>query len=93
MSGGRPVTMERYPSGIGKTTVLDLILGLLLPKDGRILMGGVDSPEVDLLKWRQMVGYVPQDVTLFHDSIRNNIALGEESYSDEEVWRALRGDR
>jgi len=78
------------PSGIGKTTVLDLILGLLLPKGGRILMGGVDSPEVDLLKWRQMVGYVPQDVTLFHDSIRNNIALGEEDYSDEEVWRSLR---
>jgi ATP-binding cassette, subfamily C, bacterial len=78
------------PSGIGKTTVLDLILGLFLPKGGRILMGGVDSQEVDLLKWRQMVGYVPQDVTLFHDSIRNNIALGEEGYSDEEVWWALR---
>jgi ATP-binding cassette, subfamily C, bacterial len=78
------------PSGIGKTTVLDLILGLLLPKGGRILMGGIDSPKVDLLKWRQMVGYVPQDVTLFHDSIRNNIALGEKGYSDDEVWWALR---
>jgi len=78
------------PSGIGKTTVLDLILGLLPPKGGRILMGGVDNHEVDLLKWRQMLGYVPQDVTLFHDTVRNNIALGEEGYSDDEVWRALR---
>lgn len=84
------ITTVVGPSGIGKTTVLDLILGLLLPKGGRILMGGVDSPEVDLLRWRQMVGYVPQDVTLFHDTIRNNIALGEEGYSDDEVWRALR---
>ncbi len=78
------------PSGIGKTTVLDLLLGLLVAKEGRIVMGGVDRPEVDLLKWRQMVGYVPQEVTLFHDTIRNNIALGESTYTDDEVWRALR---
>lgn len=78
------------PSGIGKTTVLDLLLGLLVAKEGRVVMGGVDRPEVDLLKWRQMVGYVPQEVTLFHDTIRNNIALGEEGYSDEQVWAALR---
>lgn len=78
------------PSGIGKTTVLDLILGLLRTREGHVLMGGVDSEEVDMLRWRQMVGYVPQDVTLFHDSIRNNIALGEEGYSDPEIWRALR---
>jgi ATP-binding cassette subfamily C protein len=84
------ITTVVGPSGIGKTTVLDLILGLLLPKGGRILMGGVDSPEVDLLKWRQMVGYVPQDVTLFHDTIRNNLTLGEESYTGDDIWRAVR---
>ena len=78
------------PSGVGKTTTLDLILGLLPPKEGAVILGGVDFNEVDLLKWRQMLGYVPQDVTLFHDTIRNNIALGEDTYTDDEVWRALR---
>jgi ATP-binding cassette subfamily C protein len=78
------------PSGVGKTTTLDLALGLLPPRSGRLLLGGVDSGEVDLAKWRQAIGYVPQDVTLFHDSVRNNVALGEERFSDEEVWRALR---
>jgi ATP-binding cassette, subfamily C, bacterial len=77
-------------SGVGKTTTLDLIIGLLPPRSGRLLLGGVDSTRVDLVKWRQMIGYVPQDVTLFHDTIRNNVALGEERFSDEEVWRALR---
>ena len=78
------------PSGVGKTTTLDLVIGLLPPRSGRLLLGGVDSNEVDLAKWRQVIGYVPQDVTLFHDSVRNNVALGEERFSHEEVWRALR---
>ena len=78
------------PSGIGKTTTLDLIIGLLPVRSGTLLLGGADSTEVDLVKWRQVIGYVPQDVTLFHDSVRNNVALGEERFSDEEVWRALR---
>jgi ATP-binding cassette, subfamily C, bacterial len=78
------------PSGVGKTTTLDLVIGLLPPRSGRLLLGGADSTEVDLAKWRQVIGYVPQDVTLFHDTVRNNVALGEESFSDEDVWRALR---
>ena len=78
------------PSGVGKTTTLDLIIGLLPPRAGKLFLGGVDSTEVDLVKWRQVIGYVPQEVTLFHDSVRNNVALGEERFSDEEVWRALR---
>jgi ATP-binding cassette, subfamily C, bacterial len=78
------------PSGVGKTTTLDLIIGLLPPRSGKLFLGGVDSAEVDLVKWRQVIGYVPQDVTLFHDSVRNNVALGEARFSDEQVWRALR---
>ena len=84
------VTTLVGPSGVGKTTTLDLMLGLLPPRSGRLLLGGADSAEVDLAKWRQVIGYVPQDVTLFHDSVRNNVALGEGRFSDEEVWRALR---
>ena len=78
------------PSGVGKTTTLDLIIGLLPVRSGTLMLGGVDSAKVDLLKWRQVIGYVPQEVTLFHDSVRNNVALGEEQFGDEEVWRALR---
>jgi len=89
MASGKITTLVG-PSGVGKTTTLDLIIGLLPPRTGRLFLGGVDSIEVDLVKWRQVIGYVPQDVTLFHDSVRNNVALGEERFSDEEVWRALR---
>ncbi|HET6159347.1 MAG TPA: ABC transporter ATP-binding protein [Dongiaceae bacterium] len=78
------------PSGVGKTTTLDLIIGLLPARSGKLWLGGIDSTEVDLAKWRQGIGYVPQDVTLFHDTVRNNVALGEEKFTDEEVWRALR---
>ncbi|WP_162916499.1 ABC transporter ATP-binding protein [Dongia deserti] len=76
-------------SGVGKTTTLDLMLGLLPPRSGKLFLGGVDSSEVDVAKWRQLIGYVPQDVTLFHDSVRNNVALGETRFSDTEVWQAL----
>jgi ATP-binding cassette, subfamily C, bacterial len=86
----RKITTLIGASGAGKTTTLDLILGLLPPRSGALLLGGVDSARVDLMKWRQAIGYVPQDVTLFHDSVRNNVALGEESFADEDVWRALR---
>jgi ATP-binding cassette subfamily C protein len=89
MPAGKITTLVG-PSGVGKTTPLDLIIGLLPPRSGKLLLGGVDSTAVDLLKWRQIIGYVPQDVTLFHDTVRNNVALGEERFSDEEVWRALR---
>jgi ATP-binding cassette subfamily C protein len=84
------VTTLVGPSGIGKTTTLDLIIGLLPPRSGKMVLGGADSTEVDLVKWRQNIGYVPQDVTLFHDTVRNNVALGEEQFSDEDVWRAVR---
>lgn len=84
------VTTLVGPSGVGKTTTLDLMIGLLPPRSGKLWLGGVESTEVDLVKWRQVIGYVPQDVTLFHDSVRNNVALGEERFSEEEVWRALR---
>lgn len=78
------------PSGVGKSTTVDLMIGLLQPRSGKLFLGGIESTAVDLLKWRQIIGYVPQDVTLFHDSVRNNVALGEQRFSDEEIWRALR---
>lgn len=63
------------PSGAGKTTLVDLLLGLLTPTSGVVT---VDGKAVDLSKtsWRSEVGYVPQDIFLIDDTIRNNIAFG-----------------
>jgi ATP-binding cassette, subfamily C, bacterial len=79
------------PSGIGKSTLIDLLLGLRQPTRGTIL---VDSmclyTEVDMQAWRTQIGYVPQEQFLFNDSIRNNVTLGNDEISDAEVIEALR---
>jgi len=63
------------PSGAGKTTLIDLILGLLSPTSGRIL---VDSQELqaNVRGWQRRIGYAPQDAYLADDSVRRNIAFG-----------------
>lgn len=62
-------------SGAGKTTMVDLILGLLEPEDGRIKVDGVDI-ESNIRGWQQNIGYIPQQIFLLDDSIRRNIAFG-----------------
>jgi len=71
------------PSGSGKTTLVDLVVGLQLASDGEILIDGVPVDEVDLNAWRQMIGYVPQELFLFHDTLRRNITLGAPGVSDD----------
>lgn len=63
------------PSGAGKTTLVDLLLGLFKPVEGRITVDGLDIHEHQFA-WRRMVGYVPQAVYLCDDSVRRNIAFG-----------------
>jgi ABC-type multidrug transport system fused ATPase/permease subunit len=79
------------PTGAGKTTLADLILGLLVPNSGRILVDGRNLHD-KLAGWQRNVGYVPQTVYLIDDSVRRNVAFGvpEEEIDDERVWRALR---
>jgi ABC-type multidrug transport system fused ATPase/permease subunit len=79
------------PSGAGKTTMVDLILGVLIPQRGEILISGV-SPLTSIDTWEGAIAYVPQDVTIINGTILENIGLGFESESlDEiEVWRSLR---
>jgi ATP-binding cassette subfamily C protein len=77
-------------SGAGKTTLVDLILGLYEPGNGNILTDGVPFAELDMVKWRSIVGYVPQELLLFHDTIMANISLGDPAFSREDVERALR---
>ena len=78
-------------SGAGKTTLADLILGLLIPSSGRILVDGRDLLD-NRAGWQRNIGYVPQTVSLIDDSVRRNVAFGatNEEIDDERVWRALR---
>lgn len=77
-------------SGAGKTTIVDLIIGLLEPASGAILIDDIPVGQLDTRRWRQTIGYVPQETVLLHDTVLNNITLGDSSISDEEVERALR---
>ncbi len=78
------------PSGAGKTTLVDLITGLFEPTGGRILIDGIPLRELNLRSWRHMIGYVPQDTILLHDTIFTNVTLGEPSRTLEDVEYALR---
>ena len=77
-------------TGAGKTTLVDLILGLLEPQQGRILFDGRDIRE-DYESWQSRIGYIPQNIYLTDDSIRANVALGlyPEQIDDAQVWKAL----
>jgi len=76
-------------SGVGKTTMLDLISGLLTPASGVVLVDGVDLKEMDLRPWRTRLGYVPQEPLLLHDTIYRNISLGDQAISREHAREAL----
>lgn len=77
-------------SGAGKTTVVDVLLGLLELQDGKITSDGTDIFE-NYSAWLSHVGYIPQTIYMLDDSIRNNIAFGvkEEEIDDARVWEVL----
>jgi ATP-binding cassette, subfamily C, bacterial len=77
-------------SGAGKTTAIDLLVGFFNPAGGRVQIDDVPLQDMNLRAWRQFVGYVPQETFLFHDSLRENVTLGDPSLTDEDVLRALR---
>ena len=78
------------PSGGGKSTLIDLILGLLAPSSGSIKISGL-TPVDAIKKWPGSIGYVPQDVFIENSTVKENICLGfnPESVSDDLVWQAL----
>jgi ABC-type multidrug transport system fused ATPase/permease subunit len=79
------------PSGAGKTTLADVILGLLEPSAGRILVDGQDIA-LDLRGWQSQIGYVPQTIYLTDDTLRRNVALGlpDEAIDDAKLKDAIR---
>jgi ABC-type multidrug transport system fused ATPase/permease subunit len=78
------------PSGGGKSTLIDLILGLLAPSSGSISISGL-TPVAAIKKWPGAIGYVPQDVFIENSTVKENICLGfnPESVPDDLVWQAL----
>ncbi len=85
----RSITAVVGPSGAGKTTFADLIIGFYPVTDGRILIDGVPLDEIDMTNWRRQIGYVPQELVLFHDSILANISLGDKAIGEREAREAL----
>jgi len=77
------------PSGVGKTTVADLIAGLLVPDSGKILCNDKPLTDDNRVAWRETVAYVTQDVFLFHDTVRNNLNWVSPDITDERLWWAL----
>ena len=78
-------------SGAGKTTIIDIILGLLTPSQGEILVDGKDIL-TNIASWQQQIGYIPQSIYLSDDTIRNNIAFGlaTNEIKEEQVWAAIK---
>ena len=77
------------PSGAGKTTLIDLLMGLYEPDRGDILIDGVPLRDLDKTTWRRMIGYVPQELILFHDTIYANVALGDAEITEADAQAAL----
>ncbi len=78
-------------SGTGKTTLVDLVLGLLEPNEGKILVDGIDIRE-NLSGWQRNLGYIPQSIYLADETLRCNIAFGlaDTNIDDKKVWKAVK---
>lgn len=77
-------------TGAGKTTAVDVLLGLLEPESGRVLISGL-PPQDAIIKWPGAISYVPQDVVISNGTIRENVGLGfsAEQIKEELVWDAI----
>jgi ATP-binding cassette subfamily C protein len=84
------ITTVIGPSGAGKTTLADLLIGLRRAGSGRIVIGGLDLRDIDLDAWRSAVGYVPQELFLFHTTLLENVGLGDPEIDRGKVETALR---
>jgi ATP-binding cassette subfamily C protein len=78
------------PSGVGKTTVADLVTGLIRPQQGEVWIDDLPLQKVDVNSWRKMIGYVPQETLLLNDSVLINVTLGDPDLTVADAESALR---
>jgi ATP-binding cassette subfamily C protein len=76
-------------SGTGKSTIADVVNGLLSPHEGRVLIDGKELTPQAARSWRRHVGYVAQDTVLFHDTVRANLLWAQPEAREEELREAL----
>ena len=76
-------------SGVGKSSLIDMITGMNKASSGCVYIDSHEISDIDIKSWRQKIGYVPQETILLHDSIYKNVTLGDEEYSNEQVFDAL----
>lgn len=77
------------PSGVGKTTLFNILLGFIKPQKGEITIDGCPLTNDNMQVWRGQIGYVPQDVFIFDTTLAENIALGEEHADEEKIKKVL----
>ncbi len=85
----RETTVILGPSGGGKSTFADLLIGLLTPDIGQVLIDGRPLEGSVLHSWRKSVGYVPQESLLFHETLKDNMRWASPESSEEDIWNAL----
>jgi ATP-binding cassette, subfamily C, bacterial len=85
----RATTAIVGPSGGGKSTIADLLMGLLEPASGQILVDGHLLDQKNVQAWRNQIGYVSQDTFLFHDTVRANLLWAKPDANEDDLWHAL----
>ena len=83
------ITALMGPSGSGKSSIVNCITGLLRPDSGCVELDGMALEHIDLARWRSHIGFVPQEHLVLNDSVRNNVTLGEQEVSDQQIEGAL----
>jgi ATP-binding cassette subfamily C protein len=86
----RSLTTIIGSSGAGKTTLVDLIIGLYKPDTGTVYLDDMPLTRIDLKQWRRRLGYVPQEQVLLHDSILTNVTLGDPELTEADAEYALK---
>ena len=83
------LTMIYGESGVGKTTLIDLLTGLYKPTKGNIFIDNIDLENLSLSSWRKKIEYVQQELFLINDTIRENITFGNNKINDQMIWDVL----
>ncbi|TFH26323.1 MAG: ABC transporter ATP-binding protein, partial [Myxococcales bacterium] len=84
------VTVIIGPSGAGKTSIVDLVTGLVRPESGEVYVDDVALEHADIKAWRRKIGYVPQETFLLHESVAVNVTLGDPELGRDTVEATLK---